>query len=67
VTSEPDALHLFEGHGIELEYMIVDAESLDVEAIADALIVDADGQVENEIERGDFAWSNELARHVIEV
>jgi gamma-glutamyl:cysteine ligase YbdK (ATP-grasp superfamily) len=45
----------------------VDAESLDVEAIADALIVDADGQVENEIERGDFAWSNELARHVIEV
>jgi gamma-glutamyl:cysteine ligase YbdK (ATP-grasp superfamily) len=62
-----DALGLFEGYGIELEYMIVDARSLDVRPIADRLIAAEHGAVENEIERGRFAWSNELARHVIEL
>jgi gamma-glutamyl:cysteine ligase YbdK (ATP-grasp superfamily) len=60
-------LSLFEGFGIELEYMIVDATSLDVKPIADGLIEAESGSIENEIERGAFAWSNELARHVIEV
>ncbi len=64
----PDrTLSLFEGFGIELEYMIVDAASLDVKPIADRLIEAESGTIENEIERGPFAWSNELARHVIEV
>src|SRR5262245_16606836 len=31
-------LHLFEGTGIELEYMIVDAESLSVKPVADELL-----------------------------
>jgi gamma-glutamyl:cysteine ligase YbdK (ATP-grasp superfamily) len=60
-------LHLFEGYGVELEYMIVDAQSLDVRPIADRLIEAERGAIENEIERGSFAWSNELARHVIEL
>ncbi len=60
-------LSLFEGYGIELEYMIVDAASLDVKPIADRLIEAESGVIENEIERGAYAWSNELARHVIEV
>ena len=60
-------LGLFEGFGVELEYMIVDAETLDVRPIADAVIEAESGSLENEIERGDFAWSNELARHVIEL
>lgn len=60
-------LGLFQGHGIELEYMIVDAETLDVRPLADAVIAAEHGAVENEIERGAFAWSNELARHVIEI
>jgi gamma-glutamyl:cysteine ligase YbdK (ATP-grasp superfamily) len=47
--------------------MIVDSEALDVRAIADRLIAAEHGCVENEIERGDVAWSNELARHVIEL
>ena len=60
-------LSLFEGFGIELEYMIVDAATLDVRPIADRLIEAESGSIENEIERGAYAWSNELARHVIEV
>ena len=60
-------LGLFEGFGIELEYMIVDAETLDVRPIADRVIEAEHGSVENEIERGPMAWSNELARHVIEL
>jgi gamma-glutamyl:cysteine ligase YbdK (ATP-grasp superfamily) len=63
---EAATLSLFEGYGIELEYMIVDAGSLDVMPIADRLIEAESGGLENEIERGEFAWSNELARHVIE-
>lgn len=60
-------LSLFEGFGIELEYMIVSSTTLDVLPIADRLIEAESGQVENEIERGAYAWSNELARHVIEI
>jgi carboxylate-amine ligase len=66
-TASEAPLRLFEGYGIELEYMIVDARSLDVAPIADRLIEAEAGAIENEIERGAFAWSNELARHVIEV
>lgn len=60
-------LGLFEGFGIELEYMIVDSETLEVRAIADRLIEAERGSVKSEIERGPMAWSNELARHVIEL
>jgi hypothetical protein len=66
VNSEPQ-LGLFEGYGVELEYMIVDAETLDVRPIADRLLAAEHGRLENEIERDGFAWSNELARHVIEL
>lgn len=66
-SKEPRTLGLFEGHGIELEYMIVDAKNLDVAPLADRLIEAESGCIENEIERDAFAWSNELARHVIEV
>ena len=59
-------LHLFEGFGIEIEYMIVDAASLDVRPIADKLLLAVGADQDAEVERGDFAWSNELALHVIE-
>jgi carboxylate-amine ligase len=68
MAGPPDRpLSLFAGYGIEIEYMIVDARTLDVRPIADRLIEAECGSVENEIERGAFAWSNELARHVIEI
>jgi len=60
-------LGFFEGFGIELEYMIVDLESLDVRPIADRVIEAEQGSVASEVERGPMAWSNELARHVIEL
>ena len=66
-AADEHVLSLFEGFGIELEYMIVDAETFEVKPIADRLIEAESGSIENEIERGPFAWSNELARHVIEV
>lgn len=57
---------LFEAFGIELEYMIVDRESLAVRPIADEVLVE-DGQVVSDIDDGPVAWSNELASHVIEL
>ena len=60
-------LHLFQGFGIELEYMIVNRSDLSVLPIADQLILAESGRIEGEIERGCFRWSNELALHVIEV
>ena len=54
-------LRLFEGYGIELEYMIVDRETLDVRPLADAILP------ESEVERGALAWSNELALHLLEL
>lgn len=58
---------LFDCYGIELEYMIVDAESLDIRPIADRLLLNERGEIEDELEHGAFAWSNELALHVIEL
>ena len=61
------ALRLFEAVGIELEYAIVDAETLAVRPIADRLLEAASGRVAGEIERGPLAWSNELALHLVEL
>ncbi len=60
-------LSLFEGFGIEIEYMIVDAATLDVRPICDRLFTEVAGRFVDEIERGPIAWSNELARHVVEL
>jgi len=59
-------LGLFAGYGIEIEHMIVDAETLDVRPIADAVLSGAAGEITEELERGALAWSNELALHVLE-
>lgn len=61
------ARHLFEAYGVELEYMIVDADSLDVRPITDRVMHDVAGAYVSEHELGDIAWSNELALHVIEL
>lgn len=60
-------LHLFQGVGLELEYMIVDRETLDVSPIADKLLYAAAGDYSGEAEIGELAWSNELILHVIEL
>lgn len=59
-------LRLFEGFGIELEYMLVASGSLDVAPQADWLLAEAAGGPTDEYEAGGLAWNNELALHVIE-
>jgi gamma-glutamyl:cysteine ligase YbdK (ATP-grasp superfamily) len=66
-ADEPNpGLHLFEGYGIELEYMIAHRDTLDVLPVADELLRAACGAYDEEIERGPLCWSNELILHVIE-
>jgi gamma-glutamyl:cysteine ligase YbdK (ATP-grasp superfamily) len=60
-------LGLFEGFGIELEYMIVRRDSLSVLPVTDRVLEGVAGEVVNEVELGALAWSNELVLHVIEL
>jgi len=62
-------LKLFEGYGIEIETMVVDADTLDVRPIVDDLLkrdADTDEYV-GEVEDGAIAWSNEFVAHVVEL
>jgi carboxylate-amine ligase len=59
-------LGLFEAYGLEVEYMLVDGETLDVAPAADALLEAAAGELTDEFENGGVAWNNELALHVVE-
>ncbi len=65
--SKSTVLHLFDAFGIEIEYMIVDAETLSVRPIADELLKAVAGDYEMEVDRGALRWSNELALHLIEL
>jgi carboxylate-amine ligase len=58
---------LFEVTGIELEYMVVDRDTLKVLPIVDKLFEDVTGKITNDVERGDVEWSNELVSHVVEL
>jgi gamma-glutamyl:cysteine ligase YbdK (ATP-grasp superfamily) len=58
---------LFEGFGIELEYMIVANGDLAVRPIADEVLRLIGGEYAMEVELDQIAWSNELALHVIEL
>lgn len=60
-------LHWFTGYGIELEYMIVDQNSLSVLPVSDKVIFEAAGAQVSDVDRGRMEWSNELALHVIEL
>ncbi len=59
-------LGLFEGFGVELEYMIVGTD-LSIRPLADQLLYAVSGRYESEVEIDELAWSNELALHVIEL
>lgn len=60
-------LGLFEAFGVELEYMIVDIDTLAVKPIADELLKHELGKYGSDFENGIVTWSNELALHVIEI
>jgi len=65
--TDPRPLHLLEGFGVELEYMIVAAGDLAVLPVADKLLRAVAGRYESEVELGPVAWSNELVLHVVEM
>jgi carboxylate-amine ligase len=65
--SKTRKLGLFAGAGVELEYMIVDRETLDVLPVADELLKSVVGEYSNEYEKEGICWSNELALHVVEL
>jgi len=58
---------LFEGLGVELEYMIVDRETLSVLPVSDELLLRVAGEYIDEVEQGPLCWSNEMALHVVEL
>lgn len=65
------SLGLFDAVGVELEYMIVDRETLDVRPVADRLFAAAAGHETSDVDpdgpAGVVSWSNELALHVAEM
>ncbi len=65
--NQPAPLHLFQAYGVELEYMIVDQDTLSVRPITDQVLWEVAGRYESEVEMDQLAWSNELALHVIEL
>jgi glutamate---cysteine ligase / carboxylate-amine ligase len=67
MSTKPRTLHLFEGYGVEMEYMIVDRDTLQVRPISDKLIYDEVGAYLSDVEFGKMAWSNELVLHVVEL
>ncbi len=58
---------LFEVIGVELEYMIADADTLSVKPISDRVFHDVTGSYETDFINGEIEWSNELALHLIEL
>jgi carboxylate-amine ligase len=58
---------LFERIGIELEYMVVDAGTLDVLPVTDRVLRAQCGSFQGEVPVGPVTWSNELVLHVIEL
>lgn len=60
-------LHIYEGFGIELEYMIVDRDSLKVKPISDEILKEVTGACNSDYDNGNISWSNELVLHVIEI
>ncbi len=60
-------LHLFEGYGIELEYMIVRKDTLDILPVSDEVIRASRGRYANEALSDGMGWSNEFVLHVLEM
>lgn len=66
-TTPQSPLPAFSAYGVEIEYMIVDRENLNVRSIADQLLQAAAGKPAAEVTRGAIGWSNELVLHVLEL
>lgn len=58
---------LFSVVGIEIEYMLVDRDTLNVSPCSDVILHTLANAIVNEVELGDIAASNELVMHVLEL
>lgn len=58
---------IFSVLGIEIEYMLVDKESLSVRPKSDVILNALAGELVNEVKLDDIAISNELVMHVLEL
>jgi len=65
--NQPTRIHLFQGYGVELEYMLVDRDTLDIKPITDELLKHILGSYGSDVENGMVTWSNELVLHVVEL
>jgi gamma-glutamyl:cysteine ligase YbdK (ATP-grasp superfamily) len=65
--TQPSRIHLFQGYGVELEYMIVDCDTLAVKPVADEVLKHVLGVYGSDYENGMVSWSNELVSHVLEL
>lgn len=61
------AYGIFEVFGVEMEYMIVNRDTLAVYPMADELFKKVTGEYVSDYENGVIDWSNELVNHVIEI
>ncbi|CAM2821176.1 glutamate-cysteine ligase family protein [Legionella worsleiensis] len=58
---------IFSVLGIEIEYMLVDKDQLNIQPKSDQILSALAGHQVNEVELGDIAISNELVMHVLEL
>lgn len=58
---------LFSVVGLEIEYMLVDRDTLNVQPQSDVILTDLTGKLCNEACLGDITVSNELVLHVLEL
>lgn len=65
--THPSRIHIFQGYGIELEYMLVDKDTLAVKPVTDELLKHELGEYGSDFENGIVTWSNELVMHVVEI
>jgi gamma-glutamyl:cysteine ligase YbdK (ATP-grasp superfamily) len=65
--TQPPRIHLFQGYGVELEYMLVDRDSLKIQPITDEVLKHELGVYGSDFENGMITWSNELVLHVVEL
>lgn len=60
-------LGILESFGIEIEYMIVNRETLNVMPVSDEVIKSASGRYSNDYENWKIGWSNEFVLHIMEL